>query len=165
MRHWRPDLGLPDPDVLLRESVTALCGGKRSFAELRQSKLARVFEGLLTRPQLEALASQAPVKSLLPSGRQANVRYDDAERPTMAARVQELFGLRSTPRLAGGQVPLRIELLAPNQRPVQLTDDLGSFWQNTYPEVRRQLRGRYPKHAWPEDPLTAVPTSRPRRRS
>ena len=74
-----------------------------------------------------------------------------------------MFGLRGTPRLAGGRVPLVIELLAPNQRPVQITDDLGSFWRSTYPEVRRELRGRYPRHAWPEDPLTAPPTSRVKR--
>jgi ATP-dependent helicase HrpB len=71
----------------------------------------------------------------------------------------------ATPRLARGQVPLVIELLAPNHRPVQITDDLASFWRRTYPEVRKQLRGRYPKHHWPEDPLTATPTARTKRAS
>jgi ATP-dependent helicase HrpB len=79
-------------------------------------------------------------------------------------RIQELFGLMTTPRLAGGRVPLVIQLLAPNRRPVQITDDLESFWHTTYPEVRKQLRGRYPKHAWPEDPWSAPPTTRTKRR-
>ena len=74
-----------------------------------------------------------------------------------------MFGLRETPRLARGRVPIVLELLAPNQRPVQITDDLTSFWRTTYPEVRKQLRGRYPKHAWPENPFTEPPTSRPKR--
>ena len=82
----------------------------------------------------------------------------------VAARIQELFGLTATPRLAAGRVALVFELLAPNQRPVQITDDLESFWKRTYPEVRKVLRGRYPKHPWPDDPLTATPTSRAKRR-
>ncbi len=92
------------------------------------------------------------------------VVYETDKPPSVAARIQEVFGLRSTPRLAGGQVPLVITLLAPNQRPVQITDDLESFWRTTYPEVRKQLRGRYPQHPWPEDPLVAARTSSRRRR-
>ena len=79
----------------------------------------------------------------------------------VAARIRELFGLAATPRVAAGRVPLVLELLAPNARPVQVTDDLPSFWRTTYPEVRKVLRGRYPKHAWPEDPAAATPV-RPR---
>jgi ATP-dependent helicase HrpB len=75
-----------------------------------------------------------------------------------------MFGLVATPRLGGGRVPLVLALLAPNQRPVQITDDLASFWRTTYAQVRAELRGRYPRHAWPEDPLTATPTSRAKRR-
>jgi ATP-dependent RNA helicase HrpB len=82
----------------------------------------------------------------------------------VSARIQELFGLCETPRLSGGRVPLVVQLLAPNQRPVQVTDDLANFWRTTYFEVRKQLRGRYPKHAWPDDPLAATPTVRPTRR-
>jgi ATP-dependent helicase HrpB len=70
----------------------------------------------------------------------------------LAARIQDLFGWKATPRIAGGKVPLTLHLLGPNQRPQQVTDDLASFWQNTYPQVRKDLRRRYPKHAWPEDP-------------
>jgi ATP-dependent helicase HrpB len=86
--------------------------------------------------------------------------YEDGQPPAVAARIQELFGLTATPRLAAGRVPLVIHLLAPNQRAVQITDDLDSFWRTTYAEVRKQLRGRYPKHDWPEDPRTARPTAR-----
>jgi ATP-dependent helicase HrpB len=82
----------------------------------------------------------------------------------LAARIQELFGWRETPRLAGGRAPLLLHLLAPNHRPEQVTDDLASFWRNTYPVVRKDLRRRYPKHAWPEDPLTAAAERRPKRR-
>jgi ATP-dependent helicase HrpB len=82
----------------------------------------------------------------------------------LAVRIQELFGLRETPRVAGGRVPVLLHLLGPNFRPQQVTDDLASFWRNTYPEVRRELRRRYPKHAWPEDPLTAEPVRGARRR-
>ena len=82
----------------------------------------------------------------------------------LAARIQELFGLQDTPRVAAGRVPVLIHLLAPNGRPQQVTDDLRSFWQHTYPQVRKELRARYPRHAWPEDPLTTPPERRPRRR-
>ena len=111
------------------------------------------------------LAREAPAEIRLPTGRSVAVAYRADGPPTIAARIQELFGLTATPRLAAGRVPLVIQLLAPNQRPVQVTDDLASFWRTTYFDVRKQLRGRYPKHAWPDDPLSATPVARPGRRS
>jgi ATP-dependent helicase HrpB len=113
---------------------------------------------------VRTLAREAPADYRLPSGRTTPIRYAPDRPPVVAARIQELFGLATTPRLAGGRVALVVELLAPNNRPVQVTDDLASFWRTTYAEVRKQLRGRYPKHDWPEDPSRATPTSRPRRR-
>src|SRR5262249_60621609 len=92
--------------------------------------------------------------------RGGTMAYDRGRPPWGSGRSQELFGLRATPRLAGGRVALVVHLLAPNRRPVQVTDDLASFWRTTYSEVRKQLRGRYSKHAWPEDPLAARPTGR-----
>jgi ATP-dependent helicase HrpB len=92
------------------------------------------------------------------------VRYARDRPPVVAARIQELFGLAATPRLAGGRVALLLELLAPNQRPMQTTSDLASFWRTTYAQIRAELRGRYPRHPWPEDPMTAPPTSRAKRR-
>jgi ATP-dependent helicase HrpB len=102
------------------------------------------------------LDRDAPETLELPSGRNAKLCYDDPERPPLlSAKVQELYGWRETPRVAGGRVPLRLEILGPNQRPVQLTSDLASFWTSTYEQVRKDLRGRYPKHDWPENPLEA----------
>jgi ATP-dependent helicase HrpB len=161
-----PELDLPqDADAFLADAVVALCDGKRSFAELRQADVLGTLQGLLSRRQLHALEREAPARFTLPTGRSVAISYDADRPPAFAARIQEVFGLRGTPRLAGGRVPLVIQLLAPNQRPMQITDDLESFWRSTYPDVRKELRGRYPKHAWPEDPLSAPPTSRARRSS
>jgi len=161
LQRWMPELGLPaDVEDLLRQTVASLCAGRRSFAELRDSDLLSALRHRLNPQQRQALEREAPSEFPLPSGRKARITYEADKPPAVAGRIQELFGLTRTPRLAAGRVPLVVQLLAPNQRPVQITDDLESFWRNTYPEVRKQLRGRYPKHAWPEDPLTAVATSR-----
>jgi ATP-dependent helicase HrpB len=88
---------------------------------------------------------------------------EEGRPPVLAARIQELFGLAETPRVAAGRVPVLLHLLAPNGRPQQVTQDLKSFWATTYKEVRKELQGRYPKHAWPEDPWNARPQSRPGR--
>ena len=144
--------------------MAALAAGRRSFAELRAAEPARALLGFLSAPQRRALAEDAPETLALPSGRDATVRYPADRPPVIAARIQELFGLPATPRLARGRVPVVVELLAPNRRPVQITDDLASFWRTAYGEVRRLLRGRYPKHDWPEDPMTAPPQQGPKRR-
>ena len=160
-----PELAWPnDPAVLVAEALEAVASGKTTLAELRAADVEGAILGLLTARQRGALAREAPATLRLPSGREAPVRYPPERPPAVAARIQELFGLATTPRLAGGRVPLVVELLAPNQRPVQVTDDLASFWGTTYAEVRRQLRGRYPKHDWPEDPRAARPSAGPRRR-
>jgi ATP-dependent helicase HrpB len=100
----------------------------------------------------------------LPSGRRARLDYRADGRVVAAVKVQELFGLAETPRIGRGRVPVTFELLAPNGRPVQVTADLKSFWTTGYQEVRRELRARYPRHPWPEDPWTAQPTHRTVRR-
>ena len=100
----------------------------------------------------------------MPSGSRIALKYEVGRPPVLAVRIQEVFGLADTPRIAGGRVRVLLHLLAPNYRPQQVTDDLASFWVNTYPLVRKELRARYPKHAWPEDPWTASPESRPRRK-
>jgi ATP-dependent helicase HrpB len=161
-----PELSLPeDPGALLADAVAALASGMRSLGELARADVPGALAGLLTHAQRSALERQAPAEWTLPSGRRARVRYARDRPPSAAARIQELFGLAATPRLAGGRVPLVLELLAPNQRPMQITDDLASFWRTTYAQVRAELRGRYPRHPWPEDPTTATPTSRARRRA
>jgi len=96
----------------------------------------------------------------LPSGRRARLRYRDDGSVVASVKLQELFGLAASPRIGPRGEPVVLELLAPNGRPVQTTRDLRSFWDTTYPAVRRELRGRYPRHPWPEDPWTALPTHR-----
>jgi ATP-dependent helicase HrpB len=118
----------------------------------------------LTAPQRQAVEREAPERLTVPSGSRVALRYEEGRPPVLAVRIQEVFGLRDTPRIAGGRVRVLLHLLAPNYRPQQVTDDLASFWANTYPLVRKELRARYPKHAWPEDPWTATPERRPRRK-
>jgi ATP-dependent helicase HrpB len=113
------------------------------------------------RAQLDALA---PTHVEVPSGSRIRVDYSDPAAPALAVRLQELFGLAETPRIGGARVPLTLQLLSPAHRPVQVTRDLAGFWRSSYFDVRKDLRGRYPKHPWPEDPLAAPPTARAKRR-
>ena len=106
----------------------------------------------------------APQTIGVPSGREARLEYQADGSVSAAVKLQELFGLADTPRVGPRRDPVLLALLAPNGRPVQMTRDLRSFWERTYPEVRKELRGRYPKHPWPEDPWTATPTARTTRR-
>ena len=101
----------------------------------------------------------------MPSGRDVPLEYRDGGIVAAAVKLQELFGLADSPRIGPRRVPVTFELLAPNGRPVQVTNDLRSFWARGYPEVRKELRARYPKHPWPEDPMTATPTARTTRRT
>jgi ATP-dependent helicase HrpB len=152
-----PELGFgAEGEGLLGRTIDALAVGKRSFADLRAADVARALLSQLTQGERRALDGGAPEHFRLPSGRLAPIAYARDKPPSIAAKIQELFGLPATPRVAGGRVPVVIEVLAPSNRPVQVTDDLESFWKRTYPEVRKQLRGRYPKHAWPESPFSAM---------
>ena len=96
----------------------------------------------------------------MPSGRERAIVYAHGAAPVLAVKLQELFGLADTPRIADGRVPLTLHLLSPGGKPLQVTADLRSFWANTYPEVRREMKGRYPRHPWPDDPWTATATHR-----
>jgi ATP-dependent helicase HrpB len=115
---------------------------------------------LLPWPLRQRLDAEAPIHFEAPTGSRVPIDYDGEGGPKMAIRVQELFGLDRHPAIAGGKVPLAIELLSPAQRPVQTTRDLPGFWRGSYAAVRAEMRGRYPKHPWPEDPLAAAPTRR-----
>ncbi|MFN7918357.1 MAG: ATP-dependent helicase C-terminal domain-containing protein [Vicinamibacterales bacterium] len=139
--------------VDLKELARAAALGVRA---LRQLDIATV----LSREQRIALDRHAPETLLVPSGRRIRLEYQHDGSVLAAVKLQELFGLAETPRLGPGREPVLLSLLAPNGRPVQLTRDLRSFWDRTYPEVRKELRGRYPKHPWPEDPYQATPTHR-----
>jgi ATP-dependent helicase HrpB len=132
-------------------------GGCRSFAELKKADWAGELRSLLTWDQLQALDREAPEHLQVPSGSRIRLTYEAGRPPVLAVRIQEVFGLRETPRIAGGRVPVLLHLLGPNMRPQQITDDLESFWNNTYPVVRKELARRYPKHPWPADPSAAKP--------
>ena len=99
----------------------------------------------------------------LPNYTRFKLQYEPSGPPILAVRIQELFGVTETPRIAGGRIPLVLHLLGPNHRPQQVTSDLASFWKNTYPTVKKELRRRYPKHAWPDDPLAKPADRRPPR--
>ncbi|GJM21231.1 MAG: ATP-dependent helicase HrpB [Planctomycetota bacterium] len=162
LREHRPELDWPRYDAdWWRARLPALCAGKRSVAELRAEPLTDRLRAELNHLQRQSLRDEAPERFTLPSGRSAALRYEDGRPAVLAVRIQELFGVPETPRLAGGRAPVLLELLAPNGRVQQVTDDLAGFWDRTYALVRKDLRGRYPKHAWPQDPLTASPP-RPR---
>ena len=139
--------------------------GLRRKSEVEGLDLASVLLEALSWEQRRALDELAPTHVVVPTGSRIPVDYADSAAPVLAVRLQELFGLADTPRVAGGAVPLTLHLLSPARRPVQVTRDLAGFWRSSYFEVRRDLRGRYPRHAWPEDPLAAAPTRRakPRR--
>ncbi len=167
--HWlaaeMPELGLPRFDHdRLRRALPMLVAGRRSFAELRRAPVLETLRGSLSYEQAQTLEQHAPECLTVPSGSRIALRYSTAEPPLLAVRIQELFGLAETPSLAAGRVPVLLHLLAPNGRPQQITRDLASFWRNTYPQVRKELQGRYPKHSWPIDPLQASAQRRPSRR-
>jgi ATP-dependent helicase HrpB len=130
------------------ESLRDLCTGRRSFAELAEAGLMRALEAKLLPVRLDEVA---PVRLRLPSGRNAKVEYAIGQTPWVSSRLQDFFGMKETPRVSG--VPLVVHLLAPNQRPVQMTSDLKGFWERLYPQVRRELGRRYPRHSWPEKPV------------
>ncbi len=141
---------IPMPDVA--DALRELCHGLKSFAELKNAG-ASLISSLEQRAGTKLLHDIAPIRIRLPGGRQTKVNYETGKPPWIASRLQDFFGLRETPRIANGKVALVVHLLAPNKRPVQTTTDLTGFWQRLYPQVRRELSRRYPKHAWPEDPL------------
>jgi ATP-dependent helicase HrpB len=162
--HAAPDLGLTVPtEEDLAAALREASHGRRSFAELREADLAGTLLARLAPKQRAALDRLAPERIALPGGRSLNVNYETGDKPAwVASRLQDFFGLAAGPRLAGGRAALTLHLLAPNQRAVQVTSDLAGFWERHYPALRRELMRRYPRHAWPEDPLHASPPA-PRR--
>ena len=132
--------------------------GVRSLANLGRMDLLPPLKGLFTRSQLSRIESGAPLTLSVPSGSRITLRYDAHEPPVMEVKLQELFGLADTPTVAWGRIPVVLHLLSPARRPVQVTRDLRGFWDGAYQEVRKELKGRYPKHPWPEDPWSAQPT-------
>jgi ATP-dependent helicase HrpB len=161
-----PELKWPAFDEeLLSEILAEACQGNTSLDEIERIDLLPFLEGRLDRQLARELRESAPETLMIPSGRRVRLVYEMGRAPMLAARVQELFGWSETPRVARGRVPVLLEILGPNLRPVQVTDDLHSFWTTTYFQVRKDLRGRYPKHPWPDDPLKASPVASTRRKS
>ena len=165
LREWMPELNLPGfDDDALREVLPWACVNCRSFSEVRRADWLGLFQSKLTPAQVQAIEREAPDRLQVPSGSRLALTYEPGRPPVLSVRIQEVFGWHDTPRVAGGRVRVLLHLLAPNQRPQQVTDDLASFWKNTYPQVRKELRIRYPKHAWPEDPWNAPAQRRPKKK-
>lgn len=165
LREHCPELELPACDEAeLLALLPDLARGRRSFAELRRAPVLDHLRATLRQDQLQALEREAPVTIEVPTGSKIRLAYEPGRPPVLAVRIQELFGLKETPRVARGRVPVLLHLLAPNMRPQQVTDDLASFWNGAYQDVRKELRRRYPKHSWPEDPWTASAVRGARRR-
>ena len=176
LRAWMPELSLPDlSDDALLASMDAWLKpafvGKTRLDALSEDELSEALKsGIGTsgldwalRQRIDALT---PTRIVVPSGMERKIDYaydaatDAPQPPVLAVKLQELFGLADTPRIADGRVPLTLHLLSPGGRPLQITQDLRSFWERTYPEVKKEMKGRYPKHPWPEDPWSATATHR-----
>ena len=182
LRHWQARvvflkknggfLDLPDlTDTALCLSLESwlrpFLSGISSASHLKQIDLKYALQSMLTWEQQQLIEQQAPTHLTVPSGSRIPLDYGELSAgpvgsPILAVRLQEMFGLEQTPRIAGGRIPVTLHLLSPAGRPVQVTCDLKSFWKNTYPDVKKDLKGRYPKHYWPDDPYTAEPTNRTR---
>lgn len=171
-KHLRPaswhgqlarDLPMPRQEV---EWLEQACHSAKSIDDVRRNLVRVVADNLVYEDQ-RALDQHAPETLVVPTGNRLKLDWsastvDPLRGPVLAVRLQELFGLPETPRLVGGRVPVILHLLGPNYRPVQVTEDLASFWKNLYLLVRKDLRARYPKHSWPDDPLTAPPQAKGR---
>lgn len=148
----------------LADLLATIAHGRRSLRQLRDAPLASLIQAKLPYPLDRLLDQHAPDTLAVPTGNRIRLAYSQNQAPVLAVRLQELFGLADTPRVAAGRVPVLLHLLAPNYRPVQITTDLKSFWSDAYFQVRKDLRAQYPKHSWPENPLTAPPQAKGSRR-
>jgi ATP-dependent helicase HrpB len=170
LREWCPEVELPDlGDAALLSTLELWLAphlaGKTRLDSLTAAALAEALNSMLDYGQRRALDEYAPETLRVPSGNDRRLVYEAGKPPVLAVKLQELFGLADTPRIARGRVPVTLHLLSPAQRPLQVTQDLRGFWERTYPEVRKELRAKYPRHPWPEDPWTAVATHRAKPRA
>jgi ATP-dependent helicase HrpB len=169
MRAWFPEEGWPDlSDAALLARLDEWLGpwldGCTRREHLARLDLLAALQAQLAPPLAARLREGAPSHLTVPSGSRLALEYRPGESPVLAVKLQEMFGLADTPRVAFGRVPVTLHLLSPARRPIQVTQDLRGFWERTYKEVRKELKGRYPKHPWPDDPWQARPTSRARQR-
>jgi ATP-dependent helicase HrpB len=170
LREACPELQLPDlSDAALLASLDAWLAphlaGKTRLEALTPALLAEALAARLDYAQRRAVDELAPESITVPSGNARRLQYSTGAAPVLAVKLQELFGLADTPRIAKGRVAVVLHLLSPAQRPIQVTQDLRGFWERTYPEVKKELKGRYPRHPWPDDPWSARATARAKPRS
>jgi ATP-dependent helicase HrpB len=158
-----PDVSDAQLLATLRVWLGPLIERVNTQADLQRIDLAGALAALLPWPLPRELERLAPQRIDVPSGSSVEIDYTQSP-PVLAVKLQEMFGCAETPRIASGRVPLLIHLLSPARRPLQVTQDLAAFWRNAYAEVRKEMRGRYPRHPWPEDPLAAAPTRHTKRR-
>ena len=159
-----PDLGDAALLANLEQWLLPCLGQVRRLQDFARLDLKQILQGLLPWPLPLELERLAPERLVVPSGSSIAIDYGPPT-PVLAVKLQEMFGCAETPRIADGRQPLQIHLLSPAQRPLQVTQDLGTFWRNVYPEVKKEMKGRYPKHLWPDDPLNAVATRLTRKRA
>jgi ATP-dependent helicase HrpB len=149
LREWMPELALPGIGAEEREAMFELiCRGAFSHNEIKDRAVLPVVKSWLSRQQQAWIEEYAPERIELPNGRSAKVVYRAGAAPTIAARIQDLYGIKEGLWIAGGRVRVRIEVLAPSNRPLQVTENLAVFWRETYPKLKQQLQRRYPKHEW-----------------
>ncbi len=155
-----PDVG----EEALRKTIGGWLGpyliGKTGLKDISADDLTQALDALLEHTLRRRLDAEAPTHFEAPTGSRVPVDYAAEGGPAIAVRVQELFGLATHPALAGGRVPLTLQLLSPAHRPLQITRDLPGFWRGSWSAVRSEMRGRYPRHPWPDDPAAAAPTTR-----
>ncbi len=157
--NW-PNLSDEHLSDTLEEWLMPMMTGKTKLNQISGNVLYEAVSNLLDWNQNQQLAKLAPTHITVPSGSKIPIDYSNNESPILSVRLQELFGLTKSPSIAGGKIPLLIHLLSPARRPIQITKDLVSFWENTYEQVKKDLKGKYPKHYWPDNPLLAVATNR-----
>jgi ATP-dependent helicase HrpB len=155
------------PDVSDAELATSAADwlsphlvGRTALSQITNADLDAALAGLLPWDMAHRLEAEAPTHLAAPTGSRLAVDYAAEAGPTVSVRVQELFGLSEHPALAGGRVPLVLELLSPAHRPIQITRDLPGFWRGSWADVKRDMKARYPRHLWPDDPAAAAPTTR-----
>jgi ATP-dependent helicase HrpB len=170
VRHWQPEAGWPEIDDEFLHGhpekwLAPWLEGVKNGDQLRRLHLAEILAARLSWAQRDYLEREVPSHLTAPSGSRRKLSYQPGEPPVLAVRLQEMFGLAETPKIVENRVPVLLHLLSPAGRPVQITTDLRGFWENAYQEVKKELKGRYPKHHWPDDPWNALPTARakPRR--
>ncbi|MGL6289842.1 MAG: ATP-dependent helicase HrpB [Silanimonas sp.] len=165
LREWMPELDWPEAcdEALLAsldEWLKPAFSGKARLDALSEEELGEALKSRLDWSLKSKMDALAPRRITVPSGMERPITYAHGERPVLACKLQELFGLADTPRIADGRVPLTLHLLSPGGAPLAITQDLKSFWNNAYPDVKKDMKGRYPRHPWPDDPWTATATHR-----